>query len=360
MPSAVEKRFIEQAPTFTAALAKMYGDRPPRLTDTPAFEVPAVDIVNCSAVTRGEAESIQAQYRSIYGVAHFRVTSEPSTAIAAHPLTILSDQLAGWIDCRYPMHHPLDDEKPSFSHDYQPDGTVKIYSAPKKGVARSERELLAHQDGLGSCGDVECVGLYMDRPGRSGGETYFINLALLCAQLGEDDPLAYESLFAPDAITITRISGYRSLKVVSPVCSLYPDGAPQVVYRNAGGEYEVEWKSGNPSLRRARELLQEHTKPFANGSAFVKFNRRGQGCFNNNRLTVHGRRAFENGTLTDRQRLLSRKWYATGPSSRDVKHAPGIRLQPQYASLLPDIFGEDRLRGDWWYDETTQTNVQRN
>jgi hypothetical protein len=358
--SSDERQFVGQAPLFASAVKRKYSlTRIPDLTARLPYEIPVVDVADYRALTHSEAEALAAQYHSQWGVAHFLARNDDRRDRSEHPLLVIAKQMSELIGCQYPMAHALETHIDPLSGLGPPDGTVKIYAATGKGAARSTGELLAHQDGLGCCGDIDCVGLYMDQPAGSGGRTYFINLALLSAYLGEMEPDAFEALFLPDAITVFRSSGYRGLKITAPICSLYEDGEPQVFFRRDGGEYRVSWRRGNPHLDRAREFLEEYTKPFANGSTFVDLAARGQGCLNDNHLTVHGREAFRDETSLRRRRVLSRKWYSPRPSVSTFKHAPGLRIAPAFATLFPQFFGPDKLEGEWFYDNSSSINKLR-
>lgn len=352
--------FLGQAPIFADSVRRRYlGDDLPDPTTGASYEIPAIEISNYEAISDSEAKAIVSQYYSRWGVTRFIVRNDSPSTRREHPLLRIASQLSRFIGCLHPMRHALETHIDASANVGPEDGTVKIYAATGKGAARSSGDLLAHQDGLGCCGDVNCVGLYLESPARCGGRTYFINLALLCTHLNKIDPLAFEALFLPDAVNVFRSSGYRSLRITAPVCSLYEDGTPQVFFRRPGGEYLVSWKEGNAALERAREYLEYYTRPFASGSAFIGFREPGEGCLNDNHLTIHGREAFEDGPFPDQRRILSRKWFSPTRAASAFKHAPGFRLAPEFAALFPALSGPDALSGEWFYDAVSNENKMR-
>lgn len=352
--------FLRQAPFFADRVSRRYlpGDLPDPTVGA-SYEIPAIWISNYEAISDSEATAVASQYFSRWGVARFAVQNDSQSTRRQHPILCIAAQMSRLIGCQYPMVHALERFVDPSANLGPEDGTVKIYAATGKGAARSSGDLLAHQDGLGCCGDVNCVGLYLESPSMRGGRTYFINLALLCIHLSKIDWAAFEALFLPDAISVFRSSGYRSLKITAPVCSLYDDGEPQVFFRRPGGEYAVSWKEGNAPLARARQYLDYYTRPFAEGSAFVGFRVPGEGCLSDNHLTIHGREAFEDGPTFDQRRILSRKWFSPTPAAAAFKHAPGFRLAPQFATIFPLLSGPDTLSGEWFYDPVSNENKLR-
>ena len=103
-------------------------------------------------------------------------------------------------------------------------------------------------------------------------------------------------------------------------------------------------------------FLEKYTEPFANGSYFVPFSRRGTMCISRNRDIAHGRLSFIDGEDSKDQRCLSRKWFMTHSHHAIYKHVPGIALRKDLRDIVPDQFGNQFMEGEWVYDKVTGNN----
>jgi hypothetical protein len=56
------------------------------------------------------------------------------------------------------------------------------------------------------------------------------------------------------------------------------------------------------------------------------------------------------------RRVISRKWYMTGPQYSGDQFAPGIAISRSYAELYPEWFGRDRLEGVWKFNAESGVN----
>jgi hypothetical protein len=275
----------------------------------------------------------------------------------------LARQLSALINLSFPLRHPLEYHPETLARFGACDGTVKVYNLEKAGDGYREQGETSgmfdmHHDGLGSSGTVENIVLYMDSAPLWGGMTYFQNMMLLAFELRDKDVKAFESLFLPDALTISRPRGKGSIKVITPVLYMNECGKPQSAFRRPSGEYIIKWRR-DPALLRARDFLEIRTVPFAAGSMFVNFTGRGHGCVIRNDLLAHGRTDFLDDSERGRVRVLSRKWFMRSREHAEYRHVPGTLILPQYAVLYPDLFGEEVTTGEWLYSLSDDRNFKK-
>lgn len=216
-----------------------------------------------------------------------------------------------------------------------------------------------HHDGLGSGGTVETAVLYADSGPLYGGYTYFQNILRVALDLARDDAEAFRMLFLPDAVEMIRPRGKGALKVVGPILFLNERHQPQSVFRSPTGEYKINWRDDVPALIRARTAFERHAEPFASGSTFIHLCGKGHGCFIRHGAIAHGRTPFVNGSDPERTRVLARQWYMRSERDAVYKHVPGLFIAPEFAALVPALFGPERLRGEWQYDPVTDRNVRK-
>jgi hypothetical protein len=327
----------------------------PPLADELSALVPPVIIQDFHNVTTEEKERLSQSFHGRYGVAYFLVMNPDEKAQLGHPLIDLSKQLSDTLPLSYPIAHPAEEEPLAVASFGPPDGTLKVFQRPDQVNSQEDKELHMHQDGVGSGGSIIGIALYCESGPLWGGFTYFQNAPRLALELARHDMEAFEALFHPTAITVIRRRGRNALKVVGPALYLNRRGEPQVFLRSTGGDYEMFWAQ-DEALERARRFLEPLLKPFAPGTGFVQFSLPGQGCFINNRVVLHGRTKFIDGP--NHRRVLSRKWFADSAEDAEIKRVPGLKLWEDYASLRPDLFGEDQLQGAWVYEDTLGRNVK--
>lgn len=362
-PNAVKERnFTSQSERFINMLLSMYGlgslDEFVDMTKRPAVPITPILIKDYRNLTGEERLELRRQFNSEFGVASFIVLNPDAKPFGTHPLLDICHQLADDLHLHFPIKHPLEEYPDALERFGPSDGTVKIYSLPGKGGALTADSFALHQDGLGNCGNVESVGLYVDAPPLYGGYTYFLNVCLLSLHLARSDREAFNALFLHDAMTIHRSRGSRALMLKSPVLFINSQGMPQAFFRVADAEYIVTTRPNCSPLDRAMKFLLRFCEPFAQGTSFVHLTARGQGCFNQNQLTAHGRTSFGHSPAASRDRVLARKWFATSAEHTVYKHAPGMSILPEYAALYPSQFGPELLEGEWVYDPATDRNIR--
>jgi hypothetical protein len=341
-------------------------DEVPDLTQRLARPLPPVFVSDFRDLSSDEKAALVAQYRGELGVAHYIVLNPESKPSASHPLLEIARQLEDALPLRHPVTHPMEGHREAVSRFGPADGTLKIYNLEARDGTTGYREQAetaemfdAHNDGLGYAGSVEVLAFYTDSGPLWGGYTYFQNIAALSLCLARSDPDAFTSLFLPDAITALRPRGKEAIKVTTPVLYLNESGTPQTFLRISSGEYQMTWRSGCAPLERAAEFLIRHSQPFASGSTFVHFDRRGSGCFVRNGWVIHGRTAFTDGRDPGSRRVLARKWFMNSAEEARYKHVPGMHVLGRFAGLFPERFGPDKLVGEWNYDPDTGNNVRR-
>jgi alpha-ketoglutarate-dependent taurine dioxygenase len=359
MKSDINTSFFRQAPVFISRSLSSLGlstlDDLPHLSDEFPTLLPPVIIRDFHNVTADEREKLSESFHGRNGVAYFIVMNPKEKAECGHPLIDLSKQLSDVLPLAFPIAHPAESEPVTLSTLGPPDGTLKVFQRHDQVNSQEDKELHMHQDGIGSGGSITAIALYCESGPLWGGLTCFQNALRLALELARRDMEAFEALFHPTAVTVLRRQGRNALKVVGPVLYLNGLGQPQVFLRSSGGEYEMFWSEGE-ALERARQFLEPLLKPFAPGTRFVQFSLPGQGCFINNRAVLHGRTKFIDDA--NHRRVLSRKWFADIAEDAEIKRVPGLKIWAEYASLRPDLFGEDSLRGMWLYNDTLGRNVK--
>lgn len=359
MASDVDTSFLNQAPVFIERSLDSLGiltlnDLPLLSNELPTL-IPPVLIQDFRNVTTEEKEALSNDFYGRYGVAYFVVMNPASKAAFGHPLIDLSRQLSTRLPLSYPISHPAETDPLAATLFGPPDGTLKVFQRPDQDNSQEMRELHLHQDGIGSGGTIVAISLYCESAPLWGGFTCFQNALRLVLELARQDMEAFEALFHPTAITVIRRQGHNALKVTGPVLYLNAQGKPQVFLRAAGGDYEMLWLQ-KEALTRARGYLETYLKPFAMGTGFVQFGIPGQGCFIHNRIVLHGRTKFMDGPR--QKRVLARKWFADAAENAQMKRVPGLKILEDYASLRPDLFGEEVLHGIWGYDDALGCNVR--
>lgn len=368
MQSTTDKLFMDYADEFLELVLR--ERRQPNIhllrevTTRSPFPIPPVLIKDYRALTVQEKVDISKCYQSL-GVTHFVACNALEHSDESHPLHIIAAQLSESLQLQHPLRHPLEGHPEAVKRFGPDDATVKIYDLPKqvggsgyREVAETSDSFEVHLDGLGSGGTVDSVFLYMDQAPLFGGFTFFYDLLALGIALSCDDMEAFRHLFLPDAFTAVRPRGKGAIKVVTPVFYIDEAGLPHVFFRKDSGEYRMSWREGCAPLERARKFLEQYTKPFANGSYFVPFTRKGCACISRNRDIAHGRIGFIDGEEPCQRRLLSRKWFMTSAKHAIYKHVPGIAVRSDVASLSADRFGEPQLEGEWLYNAAEDRNIR--
>jgi Taurine catabolism dioxygenase TauD, TfdA family len=288
-----------------------------------ALPVPLAPLVlgDCQSLTTSELHALRAAFFGRHGVAYFVVT-KPLSAQGSHPLLDIASQLSDEIPTKYPVSHPGEDDSEAVSIVGKSDGTLKVFVRDSGTDSTSNVELHMHQDGVGRAGTVVTSGLYCDTGPVWGGFTCFQNGLRLALELAKVDWPAFESLFYPRTLTLVR-TGRNSIKITGPVLYFGDSREPQIFLRANSGTYSMTWASAEP-VQRARAFLLQFLRPFALGSSFVSLYLRGHGCLFRNQATLHGRTRFINGQSADTQRLLSRKWFASGREYSGDMRVPGF------------------------------------
>ena len=366
--SSREAEFCRQSEDFVSkALHRMnYTDLsqvPDIRQRAPAALSPTI-IGDLQCLSGDEKQSLSLDFWGSEAVAHFILLNCPPREALEHPIHVIARQLSEQLPLRFPINHPLENHPEAARRLGPGDGTRKIYDLPippnmdkYKEQNETSEQFDAHNDGLGYGGAVEAFMLVADQGPAWGGYTYFQNLTRLALLLGRDDHDAFLSLFLPDAITILRPRGKGAIKVISPILFLGEFGEPQVFFRLPSGEYQVSFRQSRP-LQRAVEQLSGACSPFALGSSFVNLTHPGYGCIVRNTAVIHGRTPFIDLEPRGLRRVLARKWFMTSVEQTEYKHVPGMRILRRYADLYPDLFGDDRLQGEWHWSPETQKNVR--
>jgi hypothetical protein len=366
-----ERKFASQSEEFVAAALNEFaiGRDPaalPRIAERLAFPLQPILIEDFRAVSPDHRRAIAEAYHGENGVAYCIILNPTDQPTSSHPLLDLADTLAGDLPLNYPLTHPMEGHPEAVSRFGPADGTLKIYDLDTKDARFGYREqaetsemFSAHNDGLGYAGAVEAVAFFMDSAPLWGGYTYFQNLIRLAIDLMRSDDEAFRALFLPDAITAIRPRGKGAIKVTSPVLFLNNQRRPQCFYRVSTGEYQIAWRNDSASLERARRFLDQHTHPFAPGSSFVHLTAAGHCCFIRNEAVVHGRTPFLDVASLGLRRVLARKWFMRDPKDAVYKHVPGMEICREYAVLYPELFGDDRLLGEWNYDATSDRDIRK-
>lgn len=357
-----EMCFIEQSRLFIEILARRYGfdniQSLEPISEKSPIPLEPILILDYQSISESERNALSAQFNSELGVTSYIVQNAHKADMATHPIIVIASQLQKELGLQYPMTQDLETHPDTIARFGRSDQTTKIYRKPGSGGAMSGEDMMFHQDGLGNGGHVSAVGLYMDSAPLFGGYTYFFNVARLLLDLAQCDPEAFQSLFLPNALTIFRSSGSRALKLTGPILYVTDDDEPAVFFRQTGAEYQVTWRSDYTPLQRAKRFIDSRTRPFSYGSTFIHLTAPGHGCFWNNRLLVHGRTAYAQARVATEDRVLARKFWVSAPEHQIYKHYPALAIKKQYASLFPELFGDDLQMGEWRYDRVAGKNIR--
>lgn len=330
----------------------------------PAVPIKPVVVADYQNLSITEKNSLIESYHGEFGTAYFVVENPDAPPNLQHPIFDMAEQLVQELNLQHPIDHPMEVHPEAIARFGEPDGTLRLYDLPKekstgyREQAETSGLFAAHNDGLGYAGTVQTAFMYLNESPIWGGYTYFSNIVRLAMDLLHTDENAFRSLFLPNAITAIRKRGKGAIKVTSPVLYLDNKTKPHVFFRVSSGEYEIYWRNNIPALDRAMRFLNYHASPFAPGSGFVDFSKKGHGCIMRNRDIVHGRTEFIDGEEKNKKRVLARKWYMTDEIHTIYKHVPGIILLDKFAKLYPEYFGSKILQGEWLYDSDTDTNHQ--
>lgn len=327
-----------------------------------SFPIKPVLVDHYQSMSELEMQDIKESYDNL-SIANIIILDAPDEKNEKHTLFIVCEQLESLLHLKHPLVHPLEGHSEAVKRFGNPDSTVKIYNLPKlidgvsyREIAETNEAFEVHLDGLGSAGTVETIILFMDSAPLFGGFTFFYDMLSVGMALAESDKEAFQSLFLPNAFCAIRPRGKGAIKVVTPVFYIDEDNKPRVFFRKNSGEYQMTWREDYPPLLRAKIFLEKYTEPFAQGSYFVPFSRRGTVCISRNRDIAHGRLAFIDGEDSKDQRCLSRKWFMTHSQHAIYKHVPGIALRKDLRDLAPDQFSNQFMEGEWVYDRVTGNN----
>jgi hypothetical protein len=316
------------------------------------------------SLSDAEKQSLALDYWGPEAVAYFILQNGFDSRFPRHPIHVMAEQLIDQLPLRFPIDHPLENHPEAAKRFGPGDGTRKIYDLPIPPHVDKYREqnetaeqFDAHNDGLGYGGAVEAFMLFADQGPAWGGYTYFQNVIRLALLLAREDYEAFLSLFLHDAITVLRPRGKGAIKVTSPILFLGEFGEPQVFFRLPSGEYQVNFRPIEP-LSRAVAQLSPASRPFAPGSSFIHLTRRGYGCIVRNTTIIHGRTPFIDMEERGLRRVLARKWFMTSRDQAEYRHVPGMRVFRKYAGIYPQLFGEDRLQGEWHWNPEKHENVR--
>jgi hypothetical protein len=352
-----EVEFMSQSDRFLELLLKEKGfsslSEVEPITDRLPFPVEPILVEEYHNLNASERSQIVDSYQTL-GFAHIIVLNPDDLSNGKHPLLTVCEQLKDDLHLHYPLQHPLENNPEAVSK-FGADGTAKIYdlALPVNGptyreIAQTSEVVGVHTDGPGTAGRVQTVVLYVDSAPLFGGFTCFFDMLSLGLALAKTDMEAFRHLFLPDAFTAIRPRG-KAIKVVTPIFFINEDGQPHTFFRTDSGEYKMIWRQGLPPLDRAREFLNTYVKLFSPGSFFVSSVHRGQMFLAKNHL-AHGRTSFIDGKIPEQKRVLSRKWFMSTEKHSTYRVVPGMAIQADYAVLFPELFGEEKLAGDWVYD----------
>jgi Taurine catabolism dioxygenase TauD, TfdA family len=363
--SARETEFVEQRYEFYDKARNRYPSSPTSVEEH-LVEVPRplrpVFIDRLDEPTEIEALTIGSELTNGFGVAHVVPLNRPEQN-ALHPVLRFAERLRPGVDLGYPVEHPMEKHPEAQARFGNPDGTLKIYDLPMNPAGPRYREQAetnemfdSHNDGLGYAGLIARVIFSLDSAPLVGGYTYFQNLVRSALAIAGSDEDAFRALFLPDAIVAIRPRGKGAIKVTAPALYLGRDGEPQTFFRITTGEYQIEWRDLD-SLHRAQLLLERLSSPFAPGSQFVHLMQPGETIVIDNRHVVHGRTPF-----VDRPggpgRVLARKWFVADRHDTNYRHVPSVYVDARWSGLYPEQFSEERLTGDWHFDQRSGENAK--
>ncbi|MFI9387147.1 hypothetical protein [Kutzneria sp. NPDC052558] len=359
--SSVETTFVEdQASEFLARMLRRLGSdslaalKP--VTSEPAAELTVIPVADPLALSSAERDALTASFRSRHGVAAFALTAPPPLGSLPHPLLALADQLSDRLGLGFPLTHPAESAPFVLETFGRSDGTTKIFDVGGMShEALTPRPLPPHFDGTGNACGVVAFGLYIDGAPGQAPVNYFQNIAVLALDLAAADEEAFLSLFLPDAITVL----WQDLRISRPILFLDPDGQPQAWFRAPDAEISVAVRPGCPPLERARAFIDEHTRPCAHGSSYIRLDQVGGGCLVDNTATIHGRTGYADASDDGARRILSRKWWVRSATDQNYRICPGTRIDERFGRLYPELFGPESLADGWVYDAEAGRNVRR-
>jgi len=323
-----------------------------KMVHRPPFPLAPVIVNDYRAMTEAERTAIISSFSSC-GAAHVIASNPEDKPSGAHPLFDPCAQLGGALNLQHPFPFPLEGYSEAVKRFGKNDGTFKVYHLPKPINGATYREIAETSEKF----DVHVDGLGFSAP-LFDGFGFLYDMFAIGAALAEEDMVAFRHLFLPDAFATIRPRGKGAIKVVSPVFYLDELGRPHVHFRKGSGEYETHWRTGCPALDRARRYLHRYTEPFSSGSYFVPFTRPGCAVICRNRDIAHGRTDFVDGALSHQRRVLSRKWFMTSKDAMVYKHVPGLAMRSDIVGLAPELFGTERLSGQWLYNRDQDRNIQ--
>ncbi|MGO0578072.1 hypothetical protein [Ornithinimicrobium panacihumi] len=145
--------------------------------------------------------------------------------------------------------------------------------------------------------------------------------------------------------------GDRILKITSPVLYLDRVGRPAVFLREPDEANQV---SVREELAACLSWLIDRCRPGAPGVVGLELNTPGDGIISNNRTLVHGRTPFVD--VGSQRRRLARKCWTSAPGFSSLSQAPGLWVDEQYSTEVPDVFDPALLDGMWDFDPASQQN----
>lgn len=265
----------------------------PAVAPEPATRLPWLAIEDPYALTQADKQAIATSFASRFAAVALQCDPRISRRHARHPLVALGEQLRDVLPAVQRMHYGREAE----------DGTGKLADDGHPVVlARSNRAIPAHQDGLSSGSQAKVVGLWADSIASINPRTFTQNLLRVAVDLRNSDEEAFKTLFAGNALTIRRKADENSF--VSPVLSLDRNSAPRAFFRAPGPEYDVK-PAPSRAARRAFDYLISFSQIDAPGSAYVELAPPGSGLLFNNHVNVHGRTSFQNGPTANEARTLA-------------------------------------------------------
>lgn len=360
--SKSENKFIEQSHKFVECALQYYGfsslEAACEIAIPEPSQIEAIVVDNYNSLSRDERLTITNTYTE-EGIVILR-PAKPPAPVQPHMLFRVVEQLKSSVPLNHPLKHPLEGHHEAIARFGEPDGTVKIYNLPiepngarYREQAETNEPFLMHHDGLGAAGTVEAVVLYCDNHAEAGGITYFQNIVMCGLRLAKEDWAAFESLFLPDTMAVTRPRGKGAIRVSSPVFFVNQQNRAQSVFRMSSGEYQVQFRNDNDVTRAVAAIRDACSGP-QQGSRFTVL-RRGDMCIFRNTDIAHARTEFVDG---DAQRVLSRKWFMTSDSNSVYKHVPGMAIKEEYSEIFPGRFSGEALRGEWLLDQSTGENIR--
>jgi hypothetical protein len=313
--SATPPRDESVAATVLARMLAKYGlSQPGEIV--PFLLTPPPSSVYQMDTPMGLQEAADA-LRSPTGRFRFHVQLARTAPGDVHPMVSALRRAANALQLGTEMEHPLEHDSRDDGQLYRSVMTVRV--VPSSGVALSSESMAFHQDGLGSAGSVQFIGMCLDSGPSTGGRQLYSNVlaqGILLAHLHWD---RFVCATRRDALTIARNSGGQQVSVTGPLFYIDESGLPAAHFRSEGGEYTIR-----PSESVAT-WFSEFARAVAD-AAQTEVLTPGDCLVVDNLSMVHARDAFtEEGGAT---RRLSRKWYAIESRRAAVWTAEPLRLDP--------------------------------